>query len=112
MPGGGQPWKTALAQALGASLGFPQPPTALGKRYAFPTFPQRRRLFFFLSKQPGKDPQPIDPSITILQAHPSMRICSLEVAEKARLRFARRVCSCLLSRDREGVGAKGPFSAT
>jgi hypothetical protein len=62
MPGRGPLWKTAIAQALGASLGFPQWPTTLGKRCAFPTFPQRRRFFFFSSqKQHRKDPKPINP---------------------------------------------------
>ena len=62
MPGRGLLWKTAIAPALGASLGFPQQPTALGKRYAFSTFPQRPRFFFFPLKQHRKDPKPIQPS--------------------------------------------------
>jgi hypothetical protein len=61
MPGRGPLWKTAIAHALGASLGFPERPTALGKRYAFPTFPQRRRSFIFLTKQHRKDPKPSNP---------------------------------------------------
>ena len=50
MTGGGQRWKTAIADAMGARAGFPPLPTALGKRSAFPTFPQRRRRLFFSLK--------------------------------------------------------------
>ena len=45
--------KPASAFALGAARpGFPPLPTALGKRVAFPTFPQRRRLFLHKNRKP------------------------------------------------------------
>jgi hypothetical protein len=52
MPGRGQPWKPSSLSLCG----FPPLPTALGKRCAFPTFPQRLLRFFSLSIQNRKDP--------------------------------------------------------
>ena len=76
MPDRGQPWENRIAAAMPLRAGFPPPPTALGKRSAFPSFPLRRLLFPF-PKTTRKDPSTLPTLSTLLQAHPSMRICYL-----------------------------------
>ena len=73
-------WKTRKTKTR-----FPSFSTALGNRSAIPTFPQLRRRFSrsqIKTKKPERSPSYAESPNPRLQAHPSMRKCSVDCSSR------------------------------